>query len=86
MHELSLAVEICRIAERAVGPGGTRRIREVTVAVGDAAGVEPSSLSFCLETLLDEPPFHHARPRLVRETGDALRVCALEVDDDDPDD
>jgi Zn finger protein HypA/HybF involved in hydrogenase expression len=86
VHELTLAAEICRIAERAVGPGRAERIREVTVDVGDDAGVEPSSLSFCLEALLDQSPFHHARPRLVREAGDVLRVRSVEVDDDDSDD
>jgi Zn finger protein HypA/HybF involved in hydrogenase expression len=85
MHEMSLALEICRIAERAVAPDQVPHIREVAVEVGDNAGVEPENLSFCLEVLLAQPPFGKAVPRLIRQPGDVLRVSYLEVDDGRPD-
>lgn len=81
MHELSLANEICRIAEANAGAAGPAAIREVAVEVGDESGVEPDSLTFCLEVLLSQPPFGAARPRLIRQPGDVLRVSYLEVDD-----
>jgi Zn finger protein HypA/HybF involved in hydrogenase expression len=86
MHELSLAAEICRIAEAHAGPAGAAAIREVAVDVGDDSGVEPGNLGFCLDILLRQPPFAAARVRLFRQTGDVLSVRYLEVDDGRPDD
>jgi Zn finger protein HypA/HybF involved in hydrogenase expression len=86
MHELSLAAEICRIAERAVGPDRAARVTSVSIEVGAESGVEPDSLEFCLGVLLARPPFAHARPCLTRIPGADLRVTSLEVDDDGPDD
>jgi Zn finger protein HypA/HybF involved in hydrogenase expression len=81
MHEMGVAMEICRIAEESVGTRAAPFVTEVAVVVGDQAGIEPSSLEFCLEALLAEPPFGKAVLRIVREPGDALRVEYLEVDD-----
>jgi len=86
MHELSLATEICRIAEAHAGSAGAAAVREVAVDVGDASGVEPECLRFCLEVLLSQPPFRAARPRLFRQAGNVLRVRYLEVDDGRPHD
>jgi Zn finger protein HypA/HybF involved in hydrogenase expression len=86
MHEMSLALEICRIAEQHVGPDGVGRVKRVGVEVGDDAGVEISSLAFCLEALLTQPPFERATPVIERLPGDVLRVSYLEVDDGRPDD
>jgi Zn finger protein HypA/HybF involved in hydrogenase expression len=86
MHEMSLALEICRIAEDQVGPGGAECLVAVGVEVGDDAGVEVSSLAFCLEALLTQPPFAKAKPVIDRRPGDVLRVSYLEVDDAGPDD
>lgn len=86
MHEMSIALEVCRIAEATAGPGEAERVVTVAVDVGEDAGVEISSLAFCLETLLAQPPFRGARPVLNRLTGDVLRVAYLEVDDGRPND
>lgn len=80
MHEMGIALEICRIAESHAG-GRAPEVTTVAVIVGDDAAVEPSSLEFCLETLLGQPPFGGAKPKIVRERGDALRVDYLEIDD-----
>jgi Zn finger protein HypA/HybF involved in hydrogenase expression len=84
MHEMGVAMEICRIAEAHVGTDAARLLTSVTVIVGDDAGVEPSSLEFCLETLFAQPPFGGAAVHLTRVPGDALRVDYLEVDDGCP--
>lgn len=84
MHELSLALEVCRIAERAVGTALLPRVREVELELGADADVEVDHLTFCLEALLSSRPFTRATPRIVRAPGDDLRVLSLEVDDDDP--
>ncbi len=85
MHELSVALEVCRMAEEQVGAARAREVVTVAVEVGDDAGLEPSALTFCLETLLAQPPFAGARPVLLPQRGDALRLAWLEVDDGRPD-
>lgn len=81
MHEMSIALEICRIAEQQVGLSTLPSVREVGVIVGRHSGVEPDNLVFCLEALLDQPPFQGARVELELTGGDDLRVDYLEVDD-----
>jgi Zn finger protein HypA/HybF involved in hydrogenase expression len=86
MHELSVALEICRIAEDRLGEGDPQRLVTVGLDLGDESGLEPENLRFCLETLLSAPPFGAARPVITRLPGDALRVTYLEIDDGGPDD
>jgi hydrogenase nickel incorporation protein HypA/HybF len=86
MHEMSIALEVCRIAEEKVGSAAIGRVVAVGLDVGDDAGVEISSLEFCLESLLATPPFRGARPVITRLHGDFLRVSYLDVDDGRPND
>lgn len=81
MHEMSVALEVCRLAEQRLGPA-TDTLVAIGVTVGDDAGVEPGNLAFCLEALLAEPPFRGAQPRVLREPGDALHLSYLEIVDD----
>lgn len=85
MHEMSMAMEIGRIAEEKLGE---RSAQCVTVAVdlGDDAGVEPANLEFCLEAVFATPPFGGAKPAILRCAGNVLRVAYLEIDDGRPDD
>lgn len=85
MHELGVALEVCRMTEERTGTGGAAAVRAVGLEVGDDAGVEIANLQFCLETLLAEPPFSGARPVILRRSGDVLRLAFLEVDDGRPD-
>ena len=78
MHELSVALEVCRMAEERLG-GDAASLVALGVTVGNDAGVEPQNLQFCLEALLAEPPFRGASPRILREPGDALHLSYLEV-------
>lgn len=84
MHELSLAMEVCRIAVDHVGLDRTGALLEVGVEVGNDSGVEVGNFEFCLEALLAHPPFGRARPVIERTPGDDLRVRYLEVADDGP--
>jgi Zn finger protein HypA/HybF involved in hydrogenase expression len=86
MHELGVALEVCRMTEARVGTGGAAAVRAVGVEVGDDAGVEIGNLQFCLEALLAEPPFAGAHPVIVRRAGDVLRLAFLEVEDGRSDD
>ena len=83
MHELSIAMEICRITEDTVGTDRLSDVTEVGLDVGRDAGVVIHNLEFCLEALLAEPPFGRGRPVITPRAGDDLRVTYLEVDDAD---
>ena len=85
MHEMSIALEIARLAEERLGEAAPQLVT-VGVEVGDDAGVEPASLEFCLEAVLATPPFRGAKGTILRAPGDALQLTYLEVDDGNPDD
>jgi len=84
MHEMSIALEVCRIAEEQVGSDALPAVRAVGLEVGEQAGIEIGNLVFCLETLLAAPPFTGAAPVIERRPGDVLRVSYLEVEDGRP--
>jgi len=86
MHEMSIAMEVCGIAERQVGLDKLATVLAVGLDVGDEAGVEVDNLEFCLEVLLSEAPFGRAKSKIQRVDGNVLRVTYLEVEDDSPDD
>ena len=86
MHELSIALEVCRMAEERLQPEELPLLVSVGLEIGEEAGLEPANLQFCLEALLAAPPFTGARPVITRLPGDALRMTYLEVDDGRPDD
>ena len=86
MHEMSVAMEICRLVEKQVPPEQLAGVVTVAVDVGDDCGLEAANLEFCLEALLTQPPFERAQPVLHRQPGDVLRLSYLEVDDGRPDD
>ncbi len=81
MHELSLALDVCRIAEEAVGSDALARVTAVGLDVGNRAGIEIDNFEFCLEALLGSSPFGNARPRIRRLSGDELSVTYVEVED-----
>ena len=86
MHEMSVALEVCRIAEEQVGRDALPSVRAVGLEVGDDAGLEVGNLAFCLEAVLATPPFTGATPLIERRPGDVLRVSYLEIDDGRPND
>ncbi|MGD8726623.1 MAG: hydrogenase/urease maturation nickel metallochaperone HypA [Gemmatimonadales bacterium] len=79
MHEMSVAMEVCRIVESRVPREAVGRVVTVGIDVGDESGVEPDSLQFWLESLLASPPFDSAKPAITRVSGNVLRVSYLEV-------
>jgi hypothetical protein len=63
---MSVAHEICRMAEERLGRDVLADVVEVGVVVGDEAGIVAENLEFCLEALLSAPPFAGARPSIER--------------------
>ncbi|HEY7480524.1 MAG TPA: hydrogenase/urease maturation nickel metallochaperone HypA [Gemmatimonadales bacterium] len=86
MHELSIAMEVCRMAEERLDPEALSRLVSVGLEVGDESGLEVANLDFCLTALLGSPPFAGAVPVITRLHGDALRVTYFEVEDGRPED
>jgi len=86
VHELSLALDVCRIAEDTVGREQLPNVTEVGLEVGDGAGIELANFEFCLEALLASPPFGRAKPVIDCLPGDDLRVSYIEVEDGSPPD
>jgi Zn finger protein HypA/HybF involved in hydrogenase expression len=86
MHELSIALEVCRMAEERLEPEELALLVSVGLEIGEEAGLDPANLQFCLEALLAAPPFTGARPVITQLPGDVLRLAYLEVDDGRPDD
>jgi hypothetical protein len=83
VHELSIALDVCRIAEEHVGSEALARVTAIGLDVGDRSGIEIDNLEFCLEALLGSPPFGSGVPVIQRLAGDELRVTYVEVDEDD---
>lgn len=81
MHEMSVATEICRIAERHAA-GHPELVTTVGVQLGEKVGLEPANLAFCLDVLLTQPPFAGARATFTTIPGDDMRVDYVEIDDD----
>jgi len=86
MHELSLALEVCRLAGDVLTREQGAAVRGIGVEVGDDAGIELENFRFCLDALLTEPPFAGARAELQAVSGSTLRLVYVEVDDGRPDD
>ena len=84
MHEMSVALEVCRLAEEEVGLAALPRVGGLGLEVGEHSGVAVENLVFCLETLLTNPPFRAARAVIERTEGAALRLQWLEIEDDTP--
>jgi hypothetical protein len=86
MHELSVAVEVCRMAEARLAPEDLPRLRTVELIVGDQSGRAPQNQPFIIEALLGAPPFGRAAPAITHAAGRDLALARLLVDDDGPDD
>ena len=84
MHEMSIAFEVCRLAEERVGAGDLPHVVKVGLEVGDLSGIESGALEFWLEVLLAEPPFSGACPVIERSAGDALCLTYVEIEDGSP--
>ncbi|MDX2182881.1 MAG: hydrogenase/urease maturation nickel metallochaperone HypA [Gemmatimonadaceae bacterium] len=82
MHELSLAMEVCRVLEGQLSITQQTQLVTVSLEVGTDATVEIANLQFCLDALLSQPPFRGATVRLTPVAGEDLRVAYLELDDE----
>jgi len=69
MHELSLAAEVIRLAEKEAAGNGASVIREITIEIGALSGVETDSFQFGLELLVKGTILEQSALDLVRIPG-----------------
>ena len=84
MHELSIALEICRVVEERLPSAQLPQLVELGLDIGDDTTIEVDNLRFCLDTLLAHPPFAGATVVIARSNGGDTRVSYLEIDDERP--
>ena len=76
MHELAIAQAAIELAEQAAGG---RRVRRVTIEVGEFSGVLPEALSFCFDLAAQGTLLDGAELDLCRVPGMALcEICRTE--------
>lgn len=60
MHELSVAQNIVEIIQEHVPSDGLRRVKNVSLKIGELAGVVPDSLEFCFDAITEQTPMRNA--------------------------
>lgn len=69
MHELSLALEVIRIAESEADKIMAKSIQEIDIEVGDLSGVEGDAFKSALELLSKDSVLNEARINILRSPG-----------------
>jgi len=80
MHELSLAMEVIKIAERE-SEGIDSAIREISIEVGDLSGVEADAFQSALELLAAESVLKGSAIKIIRTSGTGIcNACSREFE------
>ena len=61
MHEMSIAQSILEIVEEYLKEYPGKRLKSVTVEVGELTAVVPESLDFCFTAITEETPYAGAK-------------------------
>lgn len=69
MHELSLALEVIRIAGSEADKIMAKSIQEIDIEVGDLSGVEADAFKSALELLSKDSVLSEARINIIRSAG-----------------
>jgi hydrogenase nickel incorporation protein HypA/HybF len=69
MHELSLALEVIRIAENEADKIIGKSILEIDIEVGDLCGVEADTFKSALELLSKDSVLEETRINIIRSAG-----------------
>jgi hydrogenase nickel incorporation protein HypA/HybF len=66
MHELALSHSILDIVVQRAAEAGLKKVTEIVLEVGEAAGVEAEALRFCFEAVTRDTMAHGAALRIER--------------------
>lgn len=69
MHELSLALEVIRIAGNEADKIMAKSVQEIDIEVGDLSGVEANAFKSALELLSKDSVLGEARINIIRSAG-----------------
>lgn len=74
MHELSLVESVLQIIEQSAHSQNFRRVRSVTLEIGQLAVVEPDALRFCFDSVTRDTLADGARLEIIETPG--VGCCA----------
>ena len=74
MHEMSVATGIINVLQSKLNDLDPCKLTAMDISIGQLAGIDESSLSFCLDTLLAERGFEPVQVRF--ESAPALFKCS----------
>ncbi|MBI5529074.1 MAG: hydrogenase maturation nickel metallochaperone HypA [Deltaproteobacteria bacterium] len=80
MHELGLTQDLVDLVTAKAVAEGVAKVISVRLMVGEFAGVEPDSVSFCFEVVSRGTVAENARLEIERVPGREFRVVSMEVD------
>jgi hydrogenase nickel incorporation protein HypA/HybF len=81
MHEMGIASSILEAVRKELLPYPAARPVKVTVRIGAMAGVDPSSLTFCYEALVNGTEFESMRMAVESAPADELELASLELEE-----
>jgi hydrogenase nickel incorporation protein HypA/HybF len=81
MHEMGIANSILDAVRKEMEPYPAARPVKVTVRIGAMAGVDPDSLTFCYQALVNGTVFEPMELAVVRAAADELELSSLELEE-----
>jgi hydrogenase nickel incorporation protein HypA/HybF len=81
MHELSIATAILDQARQQWDLRPGERLAKIGLRLGDFAGVDVNSLTFCFEALAKDTAFETVTLEIERTAQDELQMAFLEFDE-----
>lgn len=80
MHEGHLTKTIIEVVKREFAAMGGKRLKSVTLQVGDASGIEPESVRFYLSQFLKDPAMQDAEVVIEDAEGTGIEVVSIEAE------
>ena len=80
MHEVTVAAGILDAVRAEVAAQKPARAIKVGVRIGEMAGIDPGSLAFCFEALVQGTDLEPLELDIERGSADELEFCYLELE------
>lgn len=80
MHEVAVAGGILEAVRAEAAARRPSRPVKVGVRIGDMAGIDPESLAFCFEALVEGTDLEPLELEIERGSADELEFCYLELE------
>ncbi|MBI5886689.1 MAG: hydrogenase maturation nickel metallochaperone HypA [Deltaproteobacteria bacterium] len=80
MHEGHLTKTIIEVVKREFAALGGKRLKSVTLKLGEASGIEPESVRFYLSQFLKDPAMQATEVVIERAKGTGVEVVSIETE------